>query len=141
MLRRCIALAELIGLPRAAHATPSTQITASKFYASSQEAAAGVWESICVVDRIAGLMFNLPVGTAAYGLSTDMPVMSPEGNVIVSDSTAKQHLFSASSQTSEHVLDIDEFCVYRSKLTSTTSRVSRLQFRVSTNPTFHSEGT
>lgn len=92
MLRRCISLAELIGLPRAAHASTSTQITASKFYASSQEAAAGVWESICVVDRIAGLMFNLPLGTAAYGLPTKQQVVSPEGNVMVSCSIANQHV-------------------------------------------------
>ncbi len=46
MLRRCIALAELIGLPR-----------------NKQEDAAAVWESICVMDRIIGMMFNLPVRT------------------------------------------------------------------------------
>lgn len=45
MLRRCIALGELIGLPRA-----------------KQGAGAAVWETICIVDRLVGLLYNSPIG-------------------------------------------------------------------------------
>lgn len=83
MLRRLIALAELIGLPRAASQLSSAS-TASGVYGSRREAAAAVWESICVVDRIVGLMFNLPLGTAAHGFPLRESVTSPEGEIIVS---------------------------------------------------------
>jgi len=61
-LRRIISLAELIGLPRAAKsvATAATQ---------HHKSAAALWESICVVDRLAGMMFNLPSATKAYPMS------------------------------------------------------------------------
>lgn len=72
-LRRIIAMAELIGLPRAskllsAEATPHSR------------SAAAMWESICVVDRLAGMMFNLPSATKSYPpLRTS--VMSDDGSV------------------------------------------------------------
>lgn len=103
-LRRCIALAELIGMPRTARMVNASTSSEPARIMPRQQAAAAVWESICVVDRIAGLMFvsfallpiscdiarhadleqNLPLGTAAYGFSSHQAVMSPEGLVIVS---------------------------------------------------------
>jgi hypothetical protein len=72
-LRRIISLAELIGLPRAAKsvATATTQHHIS---------AAALWESICVVDRLAGMMFNLPSATKAYPMSYK-DVVSANGEV------------------------------------------------------------
>ena len=58
-LRRIISLAELIGLPRASR-TLSAEAT------SHHISAAAIWESICVVDRLAGMMFNLPSATKSY---------------------------------------------------------------------------
>ena len=74
-LRRIISLAELIGLPRAAKslATATTQ---------HHRSAAALWESICVVDRLAGMMFNLPSATKAYPIS-HKDVVSADGNVDV----------------------------------------------------------
>jgi len=74
-LRRIIALAELIGLPRAsksisAEATPH------------HKSAAAIWESICVVDRLAGMMFNLPSATKSYP-PFHASVMSDNGSVNV----------------------------------------------------------
>lgn len=74
-LRRIISLAELIGLPRASKslATATTQ---------HHRSAAALWESICVVDRLAGMMFNLPSATKAYPIS-HKNVVSADGNVDV----------------------------------------------------------
>ncbi|GAB7333511.1 hypothetical protein MBLNU13_g05096t1 [Cladosporium sp. NU13] len=74
-LRRIISLAELIGLPRAAKslATATTQ---------HHRSAAALWGSICVVDRLAGMMFNLPSATKAYPIS-HKNVVSADGNVDV----------------------------------------------------------
>ncbi|KAM0701879.1 hypothetical protein Q7P35_010789 [Cladosporium inversicolor] len=74
-LRRIISLAELIGLPRASKslATATTQ---------HHRSAAALWESICVVDRLAGMMFNLPSATKAYPIS-HKSVVSADGTVDV----------------------------------------------------------
>ena len=58
-LRRIIALAELIGLPRASK-TLSAEAT------PHHKSAAAIWESICVVDRLSGMMFNLPSATKSF---------------------------------------------------------------------------
>lgn len=74
-LRRIISLAELIGLPRAS----KSLVTATTQHHKS---AAALWESICVVDRLAGMMFNLPSATKAYPVS-HKNVASADGNVDV----------------------------------------------------------
>lgn len=80
-LRRIIALAELIGLPSAAK-TLSTATT------QHHKSAAALWESICVVDRIAGMMFNLPIATKAYAIS-HKNVIAPDGSVDVQSYVAR----------------------------------------------------
>jgi hypothetical protein len=74
-LRRIISLAELIGLPRASKymTTATTQ---------HHRSAAALWESICVVDRLAGMMFNLPSATKAYP-TFHKNVVSADGSVDV----------------------------------------------------------
>jgi hypothetical protein len=74
-LRRIVALAELVGLPRASKSltTGTTQ---------HQKSAAGLWDSICVVDRLAGMMFNLPSATKAYP-STHKAMINENGDVDV----------------------------------------------------------
>lgn len=80
-LRRIIALAELIGLPRA-----SKNLTATS--SQQQKSAADLWNSICVVDRLAGMMFNLPSATKAYP-TMHMDVISSHGNVNVQAYTGR----------------------------------------------------
>ena len=74
-LRRIIAMAELIGLPNAAK-------TLSAARTQHHKSAAALWESICVVDRIAGMMFNLPIATKAYPIS-HKSVIAADGSVDV----------------------------------------------------------
>jgi hypothetical protein len=74
-LRRIIALAELIGLPRA---SKFLSVEATPHHRS----AAAIWESICVVDRLAGMMFNLPSATKSYP-PLHASVMSDDGSVNV----------------------------------------------------------
>jgi hypothetical protein len=74
-LRRIVALAELVGLPRASRSlsTATTQ---------HQKSAAALWDSICVVDRLAGMMFNLPSATKTYP-STHKAMINENGDVDV----------------------------------------------------------
>ncbi|KAK1021746.1 hypothetical protein LTR33_018380, partial [Friedmanniomyces endolithicus] len=64
-LRRIIPLAELIGLPRAMHqlkafdTQPETNVSLSQRERTKE--AAELWVSICAVDRLAAMMFNLPL--------------------------------------------------------------------------------
>lgn len=74
-LRRIISLAELIGLPRA-----SKSLTDGA--TQSQKSAAAVWESICIVDRLAGMMFNLPCATRTYAPQRS-EIILPDGSVNV----------------------------------------------------------
>ena len=81
--RRIIALAELIGLPRASMVIASHQDSlagASLSHVQSWRQKAGVWESICTIERIASLMWSLPIATINYPLPK-LPVVDPQGQV------------------------------------------------------------
>ncbi|KAK3710984.1 hypothetical protein LTR37_010005 [Vermiconidia calcicola] len=87
MLRRVTAFAELIGLPRAAQRADSTNDQSllandCSGYWTKVNSAAATWKSICAIDRVVGVMFNLPVGTKAYGFPAPLTVMSAQGQVI-----------------------------------------------------------
>jgi hypothetical protein len=76
-LRRTIALAEIIGLPRASVAPSPDQSGKSGWTRNGQtreEAGALLWQSACIMERLAGCMFGLPVVTKIYSLPTDRPV-------------------------------------------------------------------
>ena len=86
MLRRVIALAELIGLPRAAQRAdvPETLSPSTAEFmrtASKQESAAILWKGICAIDRIVNMMFNLPPGTTAYPFPMPKTIIS-DGRII-----------------------------------------------------------
>jgi len=72
LLRRVIALAELIGLPRASIASPSL--------GGRRGQKAEVWEAICAIDRISSIMWSLPLATAHYPLPKP-PLIDSEGHV------------------------------------------------------------
>ncbi|TKA77375.1 hypothetical protein B0A55_03224 [Friedmanniomyces simplex] len=80
-LRRIITLAELIGLPRATHQLkisriqPETPNTGSCQRERTVEAAE-LWWSICAVDRLAAMMFNLPIGTGNHVYLIQEPVVN-----------------------------------------------------------------
>lgn len=80
-LRRIVALAELIGLPRASRLLSATST-------QQQRSAADLWNSICVVDRLAGMMFNLPSATKNYA-TMHMDVISPNGTVNIQAYTGR----------------------------------------------------
>ncbi|KAH0334605.1 hypothetical protein KCU74_g2866, partial [Aureobasidium melanogenum] len=77
-LRRVIAVAELIGLPRAATALhlaepqprpDDLQPERHRQDASAdQQEKAEVWESVCAIDRIISMMWSLPVATSSFPL-------------------------------------------------------------------------
>lgn len=79
LLRRVIALAELIGLPRASVAI--SQPGASPPLVKRHKQKAETWDSICAVDRIVSIMWSLPLATANC-LHLKRPPTSPEGQVI-----------------------------------------------------------
>ena len=91
LLRRVIALAELIGLPRAPAAIAShqeflegtsrgAQPAASTSLVGSWERKAEVWESICAVDRVTSMMWSLPLATVNYPLPK-RPIVDSQGEV------------------------------------------------------------
>lgn len=91
LLRRVIALAELIGLPRAsvASATDQEALTDGAFGAQTATFSSRVgmrrhkievWESICAVDRIASILWSLPLATVNYPLPK-RPIVDLEGQV------------------------------------------------------------
>lgn len=91
LLRRVIALAELIGLPRAPIAIASHQKSlegtsrgaqsgASTSLAASWERKAEVWECICAVDRVTSMIWSLPLATGNYPLPK-RPIVDSQGQV------------------------------------------------------------
>ncbi|KAG9636167.1 hypothetical protein KCU86_g2156, partial [Aureobasidium melanogenum] len=77
-LRRVIAVAELIGLPRAATTLHLAEPQARpddiqpeqhrQDVSADQQEKAEVWESICAIDRIISMMWSLPVATSSFPL-------------------------------------------------------------------------
>lgn len=67
-LRRVLAVAELMGLPRTSRGVefPSSSPVTLTADDNQRMIKAELWESICVIDRIAGMVFSLPVGTRRY---------------------------------------------------------------------------
>ncbi|CAD6579623.1 MAG: hypothetical protein ASARMPREDX12_009314 [Alectoria sarmentosa] len=89
--RRVIALAELIGLPRASMAIASHQESLAGTSRGAQPGAspslvgwwrrkAEVWESICAVDRVTSMMWSLPLATVNYPLPK-RPIVDSQGQV------------------------------------------------------------
>ena len=90
ILRRVIALAEMIGLPRAAMAVGSLQ---DSLGATSHAASPGailmvqraqkaeVWISICAIDRVTSMMWSLPLATRNFPLPKP-PILDSHGKVI-----------------------------------------------------------
>lgn len=122
MLRRVMALAEFIGLPRAAQRTSVTTPTAadSDSDLSKYLRPTILWKSICSVDRLVGTMFNLPFGTAAYGFPAPDSVML-DGNVLY------QEFFSYIAFIASKVQDVDEAYLSRRSETRIIERVYKIE--------------
>ncbi|TKA45344.1 hypothetical protein B0A54_04440 [Friedmanniomyces endolithicus] len=79
-LRRIITPAELIGLPRAMHqlkafdTQPETNVSSCQRERTKE--AAELWVSICTVDRLAAMMFNLPLGTVGHVYLLQEPIVN-----------------------------------------------------------------
>ncbi|KAK5727860.1 hypothetical protein LTR17_012403 [Elasticomyces elasticus] len=83
-LRRVIALAELIGLPRAVlQQSPSERSTTAPtplpWQQDRSKRAAELWMAICSIDKLAGMMFNLPQSTILPNLLRE-PVVNGRVN-------------------------------------------------------------
>ncbi|PKY04122.1 hypothetical protein P168DRAFT_252931 [Aspergillus campestris IBT 28561] len=72
-LRHAIALAELMGLPKLYKAVKLNRL--SEVDAMSQHAAQ-LWELICNVDRLFGMILNLPPATRRYQLTVTDPLVT-----------------------------------------------------------------
>lgn len=77
-IRRTIALAEIIGLPRASvyasSADRSGKPALTRRGQTREVAGASLWQAACTMDRLAGCMFGLHITTRMYPLPTDRPV-------------------------------------------------------------------
>ncbi|PVH96130.1 hypothetical protein DM02DRAFT_535904, partial [Periconia macrospinosa] len=97
-LRRVIALAELLGLPRAAAGLASleaTESTNSSPQISHLKQRAQAWESICALDRITSMLSSLPLATANYPLP-ERPLLDSTGKV-----NAQAYLYSLAGIASQ----------------------------------------
>ncbi len=76
-LRRTIALAEIIGLPRAS-VTPSRDRSDKSGWTCNgqtrEEAGALLWQAACTMERLAGCMFGLPITAKMDPFPTERPV-------------------------------------------------------------------
>jgi len=119
--RRVIALAELLGLPRAAAAlaslgsmeSPSPVPDISRLRQRAQ-----VWESICAIDRIASMVCSLPLATANYPLPK-RPLLDSPGKV-----NAQAYLYSLADIASR-VLELDGMKSARKPLSELFNAVMR----------------
>ncbi|KEF52056.1 uncharacterized protein A1O9_12046 [Exophiala aquamarina CBS 119918] len=109
-LRRIIAISEVIGLPHAARslerakAAPySTNVrpSLSKPEETRLLEKAETWAGICMIDRIAGMLFNLPAGTKRYQ-SAKLAVLDSNGQVVT-----KAYL-SSLTEIAKQVYDLDD---------------------------------
>ncbi|KAK4580396.1 hypothetical protein LTR86_000599 [Recurvomyces mirabilis] len=72
VLRRVIALGEMLGLPRVANGVSAYEarksVLRSDLTPAQHRQAGGValWTAICAADRLASLLFNFPLGTGHY---------------------------------------------------------------------------
>nr|OQO31975.1 hypothetical protein B0A51_00316 [Rachicladosporium sp. CCFEE 5018] len=76
-LRRTIALAEIIGLPRASDTSSTDRSGESGRTRNGQtreEAGALLWQSACTMERLAGCMFGLPITARMAPFPIDRPV-------------------------------------------------------------------
>ncbi|RDW71638.1 hypothetical protein BP6252_08201 [Coleophoma cylindrospora] len=88
-LRKAIALAELIGLPKARYSAELTTVDDgatdnSRLIAGQTrevlQAKAALWDAICATDRNSSMMFNLPACTIMYAFPLSRSIMR-EGQV------------------------------------------------------------
>lgn len=109
-LRRVIAISEMIGLPRASRAlerakfAPNTTRAGASLSKSDETRLTDkveVWAGICMIDRIAGMMFNLPSGTNRYQLPR-LPVVGADGEVI------RRGYLSSLAAISKEVYELDD---------------------------------
>ncbi|KAJ9663342.1 hypothetical protein H2198_000859 [Neophaeococcomyces mojaviensis] len=75
-LRRIIAIAELIGLPRVSRLVQFRTTRDTPTVDQTMMAKAQLWESICTVERLAGTLMNFPIATRLYSISTKQPLVS-----------------------------------------------------------------
>ncbi|KAE8380391.1 hypothetical protein BDV26DRAFT_257560 [Aspergillus bertholletiae] len=99
-LRHIIAIAELMGLPKMFQAARLNQPTDTNDTSLHK---VQLWQAICNVERLNGMILNLPPGTARYQLTTASP-LNADGSVHLT--TYLSRLLSISIK----VYDLDQTC-------------------------------
>ncbi|PIG84223.1 C6 finger domain protein [Aspergillus arachidicola] len=98
-LRHIIAIAELMGLPKVFHAVCFNQSTCTDDTSLHK---VQLWQAICNIERLNGMILNLPAGTARYQLTTASP-LNIDGSIHLT--TYLTRLLDISIK----VYDLDEF--------------------------------
>ncbi|RMZ44172.1 C6 finger domain protein [Aspergillus flavus] len=76
-LRHIIAIAELMGLPKVFHAVCFNQSTCTDDTSLQK---VQLWQAICNIERLIGMILNLPPGTARYQLTAAAP-LNADGSI------------------------------------------------------------
>lgn len=74
-LRRIVAIAELIGLPRVSRLLQQRTAEGLQTVDESMMTKATLWESICALERVAGTLMTFPVATRMYTVSPQRPLV------------------------------------------------------------------
>lgn len=96
--RRIVAMCEMMGLPKAAASPPDGGPFGSP---ERRKAAIELWNCIVSIDRMAGLMWGLPIATASYKMTVPTNMMA-DGQVNL------LNVFLRLSASAAHVVEIDE---------------------------------
>ncbi|CAO2655476.1 Nn.00g105400.m01.CDS01 [Neocucurbitaria sp. VM-36] len=119
--RRVIALAELLGLPRAATALASLEsmeLTSPASHISRLKQRAQAWESLCAIDRVTSMLCSLPLATGNYPLPK-RPLIDSLGKV-----NAQAYIYSLAGIASR-VLELDGMKSARKPLSELFNAVMR----------------
>lgn len=118
-LRRLVAIAELIGLPRASKVLQQRPISGTSSVDPHTSAKAKLWENICSIERLASTLMHFPVATRHYSLITYEPLVA---NGVVNIATFWTRLGNIAVQLS----DLDELASSPSSEPELYTQVLRL---------------
>lgn len=71
-LRRVVAVAELMGLPRSVR-LQQNQLASRKESSREDNLRLRTWASICIIDRLCSILHNMPIATRTYRVPTTLP--------------------------------------------------------------------
>jgi len=118
-LRRIIAIAELIGLPRASRIVQIRAAEGTSVNDHIMVAKARLWESICSVERLAGTLMNFPITTRSH-------LLAPQQSLVLNGKVNAAAYWLMLSNIAIQVQELDDLQAALGAETELYARVIRL---------------